>query len=91
MLFRSQLDEAYRAILELPDPADRARLAFELSDIPIEYAEIGMRPAPAGAGVDPRLVAARDRLQFGQRFRHHYQRVLAEARAAASVGKGGAE
>jgi iron(III) transport system substrate-binding protein len=88
---KGQLDEAYRAILELPDPAERARLAFELSDIPIEYAEIGARPAPAGAGVDPRLVAARDRLQFGQRFRHHYERVLAEARAVASAGKGDAQ
>jgi iron(III) transport system substrate-binding protein len=85
---KSHLDEAYRAILELPDPALRARLAFELSDIPIEYAEVGGRPAAAAAGVDPRLVAARDRLQLGERFREHYSRVLAQARAAAAAGAG---
>jgi ABC-type Fe3+ transport system substrate-binding protein len=77
---KSQLDEAYRTILALPDPERRARLAFELSDIPIEYDEVSARPAPAGAGVDPRLAAARDRLQLGERFRNHYARVLAEAR-----------
>src|SRR5690349_15692816 len=88
---KGQLDAAYRAILELPDPAARARLAFELSDIPIEYAEVAARPPAAGPEVDPRLAAARDRLQLGQRFRQHYARVLAEARAAASSEKAGAE
>jgi iron(III) transport system substrate-binding protein len=88
---KGQLDEAYRAILELPDPAARARLAFELSDIPIEYPEVSARPPAAGAEVDPRLAAARDRLQLGHRFRQHYARVLAEARAAASAKKAGAE
>jgi hypothetical protein len=88
---KGPLDEAYRAILELPDRADRARLSFELSDIPIEYREVGAKPASAGADVDPRLAAARNRLQLGQRFRRHYARVLDEARAAARARKGGAQ
>ena len=79
---KSQLDEAYHAILALPDPALRARLAFELSDIPIEYEELTAKAAGAADGVDPRLAAARDRLQLGERFRAHYARVLAAARGA---------
>lgn len=88
---KGQLDAAYGAILALPDAAERARLTFELSDIPIDYAEIGARPPAAGAGIDPRLAAARERLQLGQRFREHYARVRAEARAVADGPKGGAK
>lgn len=80
---KSQLDEAYRAILELPAAERRARLVFELSDIPIEYDEVSARPPPATAGADPRLVSARDRMELGERFRRHYARVLGEARSAA--------
>lgn len=80
---KNQLDEAYRAILELPDPARRERLTFELSDIPIEYDEV-TAPAPAALaaepGVDERLAAARERLGLGARFRAHYARVLEQAR-----------
>ena len=64
------------------DPALRARLRFELSDIPIEYDEVTAPPAPAAAGVDTRLAAARARLQLGERFRRHYAQVLADARRA---------
>ncbi|HTV19018.1 MAG TPA: ABC transporter substrate-binding protein [Polyangiaceae bacterium] len=79
---KSQLDEAYRAVLALPDPARRARLSFELSDLPIEYDEVLAKAPVAADGVDPRLAAARDRVQLGERFRSHYARVLAEARGA---------
>jgi len=77
---KSQLDEAYRAVLRVQDPALRALLSFELSDIPIEYADVTSRPPPVDAEVDARLAAARDRLQLGERFRRHYAGVLAKAR-----------
>jgi iron(III) transport system substrate-binding protein len=88
---KSQLDEAYLAILALPDPARRERLLFELSDIPIEYEEVSAAPAARSAGaagfrVDPRLEAARERLNLSERFRRHYAQVLARARS----GEGGA-
>jgi iron(III) transport system substrate-binding protein len=78
---KSVLDQAYRAVLAVADPVRRERLLFELSDIPIEYDEV-TAPAPppaAGTTLDPRLEAARDRLQLGERFRRHYAAVLARA------------
>ena len=81
---RSALDEAYRAVLATTDPARRERLLFELSDIPIEYDEV-IAPAPtppAGSRPDPRLQAARERLELGARFRRHYAAVLARAQGA---------
>ena len=79
---KSALDGAYRAVLSIADPARRERLLFELSDIPIEYEEL-MAPhaAPAVEGLDPRLEAARARLSLGERFRRHYDDVLARAEA----------
>jgi hypothetical protein len=78
---KSTLDEAYRAVLAVSDPARRERLLFELSDIPIEYDEVLAPPPvpPAGSRPDPRLQAARERLELGDRFRHHYAAVLARA------------
>jgi iron(III) transport system substrate-binding protein len=79
---KSKLDEAYRAILAIADPVRRRRLLFELSDLPIDYAEItgAPRPPEPGGAVDPKLSAARERSAFGQRFRRHYLQVLARAR-----------
>jgi hypothetical protein len=82
---KSTLDEAYRAVLTVADPARRRRLLFELSDLPIDYAEITAPPikaTPGGAPVDPKLQAARERSAFGRRFRSHYLDVLARARGA---------
>jgi iron(III) transport system substrate-binding protein len=77
---KSTLDEAYRAVLAIADDARQKRLLFELSDLPIDYAEITAPPPKSGAdGVDPKLQAARERSIFGQRFRRHYLRVLARA------------
>jgi iron(III) transport system substrate-binding protein len=78
---KSTLDEAYRAILALPDAGRRAQLLFELSDLPIEYDEVSTPPRGADLNtkaepLDPRLEAARDRLSLGQRFRQHYAQVL---------------
>lgn len=80
---KSSLDEAYSAIRKLTDRARRDQLSFELSDIPIEYDDVGQ--APSGAvktSVDPRLTAARERSAWGERFRRHYQGVLARAEGA---------
>jgi hypothetical protein len=79
---KTQLDAAYAAVRAEPDPARRAQLSFELSDIPIEYDEVSAPrpPIPAGPGKDPRLEAARERLGLAERFRRHYARVLARAR-----------
>jgi iron(III) transport system substrate-binding protein len=81
---KSTLDEAYRAVLAVPDTARRQQLTFELSDIPIDYAEVALppRPPPPGGPTDPRLWAARERAAFGERFRHHYAQVLARAEAS---------
>lgn len=76
---RSSLDAAYRAVLAVTDPARRQRLLRELSDIPIEYAQLTAAPANPPPDVDPRLVIARDRAGFGERFRRHYQAVQAHA------------
>lgn len=82
---KSRLDEAYEAVLRVSDPARRQRLLFELSDLPIDYAEVTAPPitaAPGAVPVDPKLQAARDRSAFGQRFRRHYLEILARARGA---------
>jgi len=76
---KSSLDEAYRAVLAVAEPARRERLIFELSDIPIEYEDLMQPSAGAGPGVDSRLVAARDRSRWGERFRGHYRAVRASA------------
>jgi iron(III) transport system substrate-binding protein len=79
---KTQLDAAYAAVRAEPDPARRAQLSFELSDIPIEYDEVSAPrpPRPPGPDKDPRLEAARERLALADRFRRHYARVLARAR-----------
>lgn len=79
---KSQLDEAYRAVLAVPDPALREQLTFELSNIPIEYDEVSAGPPAPAAGTDPRLAGARDRLELGERFRRHYASVKARAQSA---------
>lgn len=76
---KSSLDEAYRAVLAVDEPARREQLSFELSDIPIEYDELAEPSASAGEGLDPRLVAARERSGWGERFRSHYDAVRARA------------
>lgn len=78
---KSKLDEAYRAVLALPAGERRQRLLFELSDLPIEYAEVVAAPAAASGSADPLLLAARERAAFGERFRRHYADVLARAEA----------
>jgi iron(III) transport system substrate-binding protein len=77
---KSKLDEAYRAVLAITDRERREGLLFELSDLPIDYADITAPPPKAGAAdVDPKLQAARERSAFGQRFRRHYLQILARA------------
>ncbi|HKO91344.1 MAG TPA: hypothetical protein VJU61_09340, partial [Polyangiaceae bacterium] len=78
---KTELDRAYRAVLAVEDPERRRRLLFRLSDLPIELPEL-TPPVTASVGVrDPRLVAARDRIDWSERFRNHYRDVLRDAKA----------
>jgi iron(III) transport system substrate-binding protein len=81
---RPSLEDAYAAVLRIQNPERRERLLFELSDLPIELAEItgpaAAAPAPASNAMpDARLQAARERMAWSERFRRHYTAVLAHA------------
>lgn len=78
---KGELGRAYRAVLAVRDPTRRDALLLELSDLPIEYAELSTLGARR-QGDDPRLASARERLELAERFRRHYARVLARARGA---------
>lgn len=77
---KAGLDEAYRAVLRVADAERRERLLFELSDLPVVLEDVTKKktldPDPAS---DPRLRAARERMGWAERFRHHYADVLARA------------
>jgi len=78
---KTELDQAYRAVLGVADPERRQRLLFRLSDLPIELSEV-LRPAEeATQAKDPRLLAARERIDWSERFRNHYRDVLRAAKA----------
>ena len=81
---KPHLDRAYRAVLSIADLERRERLLFELSDLPIELDDLDQVPTPAEAGdlpptLDPRLLAARQRMGWSERFRRHYDEVLTRA------------
>jgi ABC-type Fe3+ transport system substrate-binding protein len=89
---KPSLDRAYRAVLGVTDAARREQLLFQLSDLPVEYADVrsskAAAPVPAGQAlgppdlalpVDPPLQAARERMQWSERFRRHYETLSARA------------
>jgi ABC-type Fe3+ transport system substrate-binding protein len=78
---KTDLDQAYRAVLGIRDPERRQRLLFRLSDLPIELSELVRPPAESAGSKDPRLLAARERIDWSERFRNHYRDVLRDAKA----------
>jgi iron(III) transport system substrate-binding protein len=80
---KPELDRAYVAVLAVRDPERRERLRQRLSDLPIELSEL-MRPAgdTAPGKADARLRAARERMDWSERFRSHYLSVLQAAEEA---------
>jgi hypothetical protein len=54
---------------------------FRLSDLPIELSELVRPPAESAGSKDPRLLAARERIDWSERFRNHYRDVLRDAKA----------
>ncbi len=82
---KPDLDAAHRDVLAVADPDRRRALRRELSDLPIEYADVlAKRPTEDDAGrrLDPRLLTARERLSLSERFRDHYRAVALRARGA---------
>lgn len=81
---KNELDEAYAAVLRVSNPARRDQLAFELSNLPVEYADVvgPQRREGAGEGDDARLEAARRRIAWAELFRRHYAAVGERARGA---------
>jgi hypothetical protein len=86
---KPSLDRAYRAALAVKEAGLREELLFMLSDLPVEYADVsGPRLAlavptePGQAPSDPALRAARERMQWSERFRHHYEALAARAESS---------
>jgi iron(III) transport system substrate-binding protein len=77
---KPDLDVAYRQVLAVQDPERRRALTFQLSDLPIEYAEVVAKRPKDSSGLDPRLRSARERLSLAERFRDHYRAVARRAR-----------
>jgi ABC-type Fe3+ transport system substrate-binding protein len=87
---RSSLKSAYAQVLCVEDGPKRERLLLELSDIPVELADVAaqnrkrreLESAAESGGEDPRLWATRQRVIWAKMFREHYDAVGAVARAA---------
>lgn len=73
------LDRAYRAVLGTSDVRARERLLFELSDLPVELSDVQGPPSASATNSDPKLSAARQRLDWSERFRRHYAAVADRA------------
>jgi iron(III) transport system substrate-binding protein len=86
---KPSLDRAYRAALAVKEAGLREELLFMLSDLPVEYADVsGPRLAVAGQAdpgqgpSDPPLRAARERMQWSERFRRHYEALADRAESS---------
>lgn len=82
----SSLKAAYHAALAVNDESERASLLAELADLPIQMQEVAAHKAErerleATLTEEPQLENSRQRLQWSQRFRAHYAKVEARARA----------
>lgn len=85
---RTELKDAYAAILKVSDAKRRGELLYELSDIPVsmnELESLSKQRIAIDAGNDPdwkdsRYWAAKQRIEWGRKFRAHYAAVGARAK-----------
>jgi hypothetical protein len=87
---RDDLDDAYAAVLKVPDRAVRAALIDELAAIPITRGDVmdlmaKRKKMEADRTSDSDLWKARQRLQWAARFAAHYHQVAREAKAASEI------
>jgi iron(III) transport system substrate-binding protein len=73
------LRAAYRKILAVPDPARRAKLIYELADLPLTREQVLHSQTNSNSSTDPDLSKAEERLSWAKKFRDHYLAVAAEA------------
>jgi ABC-type Fe3+ transport system substrate-binding protein len=81
---RSELKEAYAAVLAVRDEGRRRELLARLADLPVEMSDLdrmraGRRKVQADGG-DVEEWKAREMIGWAERFRGHYRRVRGEAR-----------
>jgi iron(III) transport system substrate-binding protein len=80
---RDALKSAYARVLRVQDPARRAQLIFQLSDLPIKMVEVQEQQKERrqiqrdGGPIDE--WRARKRIEWANRFRRHYAEVAARA------------
>lgn len=81
---RDALIHSYETILRVPDPARREKLLAELAQLPVTLHEVeqirGKRQKLVDAHGDVDEWRARQRIEWGSRFRKHYADVAREAR-----------
>ncbi len=81
---RSALKHAYEIILRIPDAKRRAALIEQLADLPIEMHDVAEQRATRTrlqkAGQDDRLWMTRQRIEWAQKFRAHYDATAEQAR-----------
>ena len=80
---RDALKQAYLAILAVKDEHKRERLRMELADLPIERTDVEQLAAKRAelertGGADE--WKARQRIDWANRFRAHYEKVMAETK-----------
>ncbi|HLL87989.1 MAG TPA: ABC transporter substrate-binding protein, partial [Tepidisphaeraceae bacterium] len=81
---RATLKDAYDTVLRVPDAARRAALLAELSDLPIELADVDRqnrtRREMEQQKQDVRLWMTKQRIAWAAKFRDHYRAVASKAR-----------
>ena len=80
------LKRAYAAVLRVEEPARRAELLAMLRDLPVTWQDVkdlrAARKSPETAEVGEALFMARQRFDWGERFREHYAKIRAAAEGA---------
>jgi hypothetical protein len=81
---RDDLLTAYHQILSIPDPAKRQQLLDKFSQLPLTRPELNTlilqrKAVEKDPLADANLWAARQRIQWAEKFRRHYQQVASQA------------